>query len=957
VFLSCLILEPLQADIPLLNWNISGFKLSEAEMKRLKSEFPYLKSSSEIDRLLVRVSNYIRFDELEGEISGNTLTLRGRRSATIRRITNNLDIMSINSLIELATQSYIDRVNNEQVVSTLIIKVQKVLRKKGFYNSVITVQSIERNKYQKDVHLDIDLGQPCFIKGYKTKFVLPTKVRFGIDTDLLCDQDIAQSLADELKSSLSYSGYRQSNILTPLIKLNRLRSSAFLIFDGKLGQEIKYNILMDQSYYELQDVIDEETLKRIDPDFVSADTIRSELERYFGNQGFADINVTIKRSTDSSLITFEVKDGPQYRIHKVTFEGNGSTSSEELRKIIELTDLEVNRPLFNQDLIEDSVDNIRNFYQKLGFWDVKVREPRVTKDADRELVGIEYSIEEGRKRTRGTLEILGGVSLDQDQLKELLKLKPGQAFDRSQLVDFETKIKREYLNRGYLFASIKTTLFGRPEDDSITVDLKTEIIEGRRVEIGFITITGLIETQRIVVLRELLFKSGDWYNPRNIDTSRKALIDLGLFRSVQIRPSSQQMILEQAAVLDLTIELREGRSGQISFGPGWSLWRGQRYGIEGSYKNISGIGRQIFAKAKISEEAQQQAIGSKTLVGRTLSFGYLEPYVLGLPVDGSVSLSSKAQAFVYWTLSHSGEIALRHKFKTSYLLGSEITAYYRQRFAEIYDRESYQNIDLDSGRTRIGQVGLRLRLDKRNHPSWPTSGFYLRFENALARTSLGGELNYIFWDIENNYFLKLAKHTVFAFGVNLAVYQDISRKNDSDNHLLPASERLGLEGARVVRGFQENSLGPRLRFLPGEDGETVPDRPTLGSHLALFHLELRRQIIPETMGITYFVDSGSVFFEEKELEGFNQSESFLIDNEPYTLGSLVRNPHYLWHKNYVSHGIALSYLTPIGSVNLAYGLPLKRCASSATSCSEPRGRYGNTYLTSGETHLSIGATF
>jgi outer membrane protein assembly factor BamA len=157
-----------------------------------------------------------------------------------------------------------------------------------------------------------------------------------------------------------------------------------------------------------------------------------------------------------------------------------------------------------------------------------------------------------------------------------------------------------------------------------------------------------------------------------------------------------------------------------------------------------------------------------------------------------------------------------------------------------------------------------------------------------------------------------------------------------------------------VRGFQERSLGPRVEFT-GEGG--IAGQNMLGgSRSAVFKLELRRQMAAN-FAISAFTDAGNVFFAESEIRSFYETQnrsglgatSTITGNTSYSFSDLITNPEYIWKKNYISYGAALNYLTPLGAVNFAWGIPWKRTIKGGDQT--PRGRrYGDI-------HLNIGTTF
>ena len=189
------------------------------------------------------------------------------------------------------------------------------------------------------------------------------------------------------------------------------------------------------------------------------------------------------------------------------------------------------------------------------------------------------------------------------------------------------------------------------------------IEEGPRVKIGKINITGLVKTKEYVVERELRFKEGDWYSPEDIDESRQALIDLGLFSSINVSATDSSDFSEERLVIPYTISVREAKPGQVSFGPGWSLQDGGRFSFDSSYNNIEGTARQVFLNASYSEEKGQEPIKDQSLLGYGLGLGYIEPYIFDLPVNGILTFSQGAEAIEQqWELTKAIQTTLAHKY-------------------------------------------------------------------------------------------------------------------------------------------------------------------------------------------------------------------------------------------------------------------------------------------------------
>ena len=577
-----------------------------------------------------------------------------------------------------------------------------------------------------------------------------------------------------------------------------------------------------------------------------------------------------------------------------------------------------------------------------------------------------------------SLKVRGNTSVSSDSLRSLLKVQEGEPIDRGKILELESSVKKIYFDQGHLYISSSVEVTAVPVRKSLVTDLTVRVKEGPRVRIGDIKVVGLVKTDAKVVTRELRFATGEFYDPEALESSRKAISGLGLFRSVQIYPTDRSAMAETVEDLDITVEVRETRPGNVSFGPGWSLNDGWRYNLDVSYNNILGEGRQLLTQGGYDQEVNQKAISSRTLVGRRFSVGYLEPYLLDLPIDGTVSFSAKAQAEEFWTLNYAGEVGLTHRFR-DLLPNSSITLYHGRKITQEEGRQSQKISLVSTGNIRVGRVGVRTFVDRRNDIAWPTDGFTVAGDASWARYNLGGDLRYFRWEAQHNRYLQIYPKWVFAIGLSLAAYEDVQRNtDDADRDVLPASERLKAGGADTVRGYRERSLGPIARY---QEVSEVDGKPTGiaqdyigGSRRTVLKTEVRH-LFSEHFAGTTFVDSGNVFFSKSEIDKFRSLYDFSAEQDPsqetkpaiednigYDFDELVTNPQFFYTRHYVSTGIAVNYLTALGSINLAYGIPIyepksPRCEQFPDRYCFKRGSESEIWLLRGQVHINVGASF
>ncbi|MBF0440306.1 MAG: BamA/TamA family outer membrane protein, partial [Oligoflexales bacterium] len=780
--------------------------LSTTETASLSKRFPSVNNANELNMLIMAISRLDPLLNLEAYHEGNIIHIKGAKAKPIGEIQFKLTTRTFKTILQDRMHKYIGQVDSQEVRRKMQMEISEYLAERGFFK--IKINLIPFTDENSTIYLfKIDEDYPCQISKIKTQFTLPRNIRIDLSVGDYCDKKIIEEAILKLEDELKKSGFNQTKVGKPEINFDQESNSAIVYIPGFLGKKVKYKVTSPNRQFW------NNNLNTVDPLISDPDTIKAEISRNYIANGYDDIKIDppkmLPSGKDETLYEFNIKPGPQYRISDVQIEGSSVFSEKECLSILNLTNiLSVDAPLLNQDSLRDNLDALKASYSAKGYWDTKINTPRIIKDQYTGKVRLVIQIQEGKQRIFTDLVVQGNKLLQYDQIKDLLDMKPESPLIWKDLLNFEQNLKNTYHNNGYLFSTFKIDLMEKHTTRNIQVQIVLRITENNRVKFGDITITGLVNTKRIVVERELRFSAGEWFDPEKIEDTRKALINLGIFSSVSLIPSDSSSMYESNDTIPYTIVLREGKPGSITFGPGWSLDNGLRYGFESSYNNIGGLGRQVFLKAAFSEEKNQQSINksaaNKTLIGRTIGVGYIEPYVLGLPMNGAISLGHKAAATTFWEISRSGELSLDHTLR-QYVIGGHLIGFYGQKIAEI-ESDRTTSIDLiESKDIRVGRVGLRFNLDRRNDISWPTKGYIMSSELSWARYPLGGNLKYFKWEVSNGRYFSLSDNVVFAARIALAAFEEVERLDHVN--ILPTTKRLNAGGAETNRGFRPQELG------------------------------------------------------------------------------------------------------------------------------------------------------
>ncbi|MEY4631312.1 MAG: hypothetical protein RIQ81_1432 [Pseudomonadota bacterium] len=976
-------------------WEVAPGIISETAARNLRERHPRIENPGDLMRLLQDMARKAELLDLNASFvpdgDGGKFLITGRGAMTVAEIDIHSSLRDLRSQLRAMAQNVEGQVDTPALRERVRSDFTAYLHRRGFFGAKVSVKPEVDQDYLV-YKVKVSEGEPCVIEKIDIGIKLPFGASTGIVTGDICDEEAVRQSVERLLDAMRDRGYNQARIELAGMTRHPERNTATVHVGGVLGKRIRYQVNDKSRAYRIGDLFGANELSGIDPTIVGPDAMAAELVRRYKSKGFNDVAVTgpkqDRRADDEIVYVFDVDPGPQYSLRSVNFEGSQRFPNSELLSLMNLQGFWQNTSVpLDPEVIRAGVDAIKVKYQSSGFWDVAVRDRPPAKDKDAGIAQVTIAINEGQQRMLGSVSVRGNKFFPADILLQLPegegKLEIGAPLDRSVLYKLQQAIRTRYFEAGYLYTDVKVDLAYRQEKKLIQVDVVVEVFEGSRVKIGNISVTGLARTKPKVVLRELRFEPGQWYDPEKITESRRALVALGLFRAVQILPMDRNALSDEEPELDILVDVREGKAGSVSFGPGWSLADGYRFNTEATYNNIGGLARQVSLRAGFSQEVRQVAIGNKTLVGRNIGGGYVEPYVLDLPFDLTVSATNQARATeTAWELSRAGEVALSKKLRW---LGptSVASLYYGQKVTR-QESDYARRSALLSDDVRVGVVGLRANIDRRNDTTWPTRGWTMSPEISMARFAMGGDLRFLRTQLDYARYFGLRPRFVLAVGASVSAYQDVERKGeDRSLDLLPPSERLYVGGADSIRGYRERSLGPLVRSpVIDDDGIWNCGWQTSrsgGSRRLVFKLEGRYRLT-DSLAATAFVDNGNVFFSKEEMDRFGKAFSDPVevsgvgdecapgqairsveDNNGYSLDDLKKEPGLLWTRHYSSYGTAINFLTAIGSVNLAYGLPMREPTSSACSSGEgdcyPRGKQEGYWLTRGEFHLNVGARF
>jgi outer membrane protein assembly complex protein YaeT len=233
-------------------------------------------------------------------------------------------------------------------------------------------------------------------------------------------------------------------------------------------------------------------------------------------------------------------------------------------------------PIFEEGTVDDDLLNegnrrLRDYYQRQGYFDVKVDHEQQSPDAEQ--VVIVYKVELGPRRRVQKVSVAGNRYFDAATLEALLSVHPADTLDRhgaysQALVSTDIgAIQAVYQNNGFSKVRIvpetsKTAAENKAGNSGKTVPLIVvyRIEEGEQMRVGSVRLEGTEHVDANKLTPLLNTAAGQLLSPQNLAGDRDALLTDYMsrgFDKVQV-DVTQQIEPADASKVDVVFHITEG---------------------------------------------------------------------------------------------------------------------------------------------------------------------------------------------------------------------------------------------------------------------------------------------------------------------------------------------------------------------------------------------------------------
>lgn len=347
------------------------------------------------------------------------------------------------------------------------------------------------------------------------------------------------------------------------------------------------------------------------------ENIRVELERQYASQGRYDAHVDAEVKAlprNRVSVNIDIDEGETAAIKHINIVGNTQFSDDELRRAFELQTTGMWSWLSGDDKyakekLSGDLEKLTSYYMDRGYLKFAITSTQVSLTPDRKSVYITVNVNEGDKYTVSGVELAGDIIIPESEMRQLLLIDKGQTFSQIRVTTTEEAITKRLGAEGYLFA--KARGMTEVDDKNKTVALKFYVDPSKRTYVRRVEFRGNTKTVDEVLRREMRQMESAPANGDKIEQSRVRLDRLGYFKDVK---AETPQVPGQDDLVDVQYSVEEQPSGSIGASVGYAQGTGLLLGANLQQNNFLGTGKQV-------------GIGATTSRYQTVyNFSYVNPY-------------------------------------------------------------------------------------------------------------------------------------------------------------------------------------------------------------------------------------------------------------------------------------------------------------------------------------------
>ncbi|WP_281977318.1 outer membrane protein assembly factor BamA [Pseudorhizobium flavum] len=617
--------------------------------------------------------------------------------------------------------------------------------------------------------------------------------------------------------------------------------------------------------------------------------INADIERIreaYSAIGRSDIEITTQTASVGQgrvNLAFVINEGDRTKIANINFVGNEAYGDGRLQSVILTKEsgplsFLTRKDVYNADKLRADEDALRQFYYNHGYPDFRIISSEAVLDEATNQYNITFTVEEGPRYRFGDVVVESTVEgVNSEDLQGLVRTRTGDTYDAGDVQKSMEAISQRVASAGYPFARV--TPRGDRNFANQTVGVSYLVDQGERAYVERIEVRGNTRTRDYVIRREFDFSEGDAFNQQMVSRAKRRLEALGYFTTVNIS-TSQGSAPDRVVVI---VDVEDQPTGSFGIGAGYSAG-GDGLILEASIEEKNFLGRGQFIRI---------AVGGGLDDARSYNLSFTEPYFLGYRLAAGFDIfRSQTSSESYYDYQEQG-VTLR----VTAPITEDLATTFRYTYKEIqYDGEGdwrsglsapYEAL-VEEGDFVQSSVSQTLTYNTLDNNTLAREGIYASITHEYA--GLGGDSEYYKVYGRGRYFHLLSEEADIIGSVAVG-----------GGHVVGTGDNLNVFdqfqlGGRLVRGFENNGIGPRMTNGDAIGGTTY--------FTASAEVTFPMPAFPEDFGLrgALFADAGTLYGNDVDLRG-----------------EAVQGTDMAWR---ASVGAGIQWASPFGSIRFDYAFPI-----------------------------------
>ena len=630
---------------------------------------------------------------------------------------------------------------------------------------------------------------------------------------------------------------------------------------------------------------------------------------YFAEVEFVAREAVDGESSPADLI-FEIKEGPKVRVIAVDVVGSdsmpdtgmwwwkGGLRSLSRNEIAGRGPLSWWGGLLVGDVLEADLLAMRQTYRQRGWLDAVVELGELDFNEDRDTVSVTILVDEGPRYTVGSLSIVAlerqvepsangkaelvpaPLILDEEELKGLCQLKPGNPYELHLLMADSTVLKNRYGELGHLsHPSLRGKGGWEFLEPELIIDVEHHranvtyrLLQGRERFIREVLFTGNHHTRDSVLRRHVSVLPGERADMYELSRSLSRITSTGFFSDPRDQighpdPMMRFHETDDPEMVDVEYIVDEGQVVDMQLSGGVQSDSGAFAMVSLRMRNFDATDLPSSFGAAFSEVYHKEAFhGAGQLLEMNLSPGseikswqvrFMHPDILASHFDAwSLDTEFMRRDRIYPAFD---EDRTRYQVKFGRAFGHNLRTYLgiSKQNIVIDDRAEDAPGTLERQPDESRVQGLLFGLSHRDVDSRmnPREGLLANWNNSLNGSFMGGNHEFVRSEFSIDWFRPLGgTDGSVRPGVHCALAGGVAAPFGTSDEI-PYTERFFIGGSKTLRGFDFRGVGPNEEGS-AVGGETML-RASLEYRIPLYTTTQARTFREvEMFRMVFFVDAG-----------------------------------------------------------------------------------------------------